>query len=164
MAINDLRQELEEAREKFNNSTWPDFYAAVDDDWEDENDDLGLSESDWTPRKIAEHTVGSELFMANLIATTLGLQTIPKRSINYQSANDVPEDHDSVAKATNEIYDLITDEDLEKIIAEAPEAINFDGTIGGLISAQISHLIEHADRLRCIGFGKNDELVEFQED
>jgi len=158
MSIDNLRQELKEARERFVKSTWPDYFAADDEDWANNNGDLGLSESEWTPRRIAEHSTENELFIVNLIATTLGHQTISKRFIDYESANEVPEGHYLVAKETNKIYDLITNEDLETMIKEVPKVTNsiaeyppnFDGTIGGLIRVQISHLIEHAESLRSL--------------
>ena len=118
--------------------------ATSGDNWE-RQPESGEGEDAWSPRKVAEHVIGSQLFYAGAICEACGYDG-PENPFDGDLSLGTPAEAqtalEQATEAANAKVKYVSDEDL----AKPHERM---GNVEGIMTFDIYHLLDHAIQLRA---------------
>jgi hypothetical protein len=117
--------------------------AGSADNWE-RQPESGEGEDAWSPRQVAEHVIGAQLYFANAVCEACGYEG-PESPFDGALSLATPADAQTALEQASEAahakIKYVTEEDL----AHTHESM---GTVEGVMASDAYHLLDHAFQLR----------------
>jgi uncharacterized damage-inducible protein DinB len=113
--------------------------AAAGAVWENAPDDGSEGEESWSPRQVAEHVIGAEMFFAGAIAGVIDQSGPESAELSLASTDDALQALDTAITATTQVYAALTDDDLPKEVGS--------GTVESLLEIHAGHELDHAQQI-----------------
>ena len=123
-----------------NRAALKDAISAASGRWETGDDD------NWSPRKIAEHAIGSEAAFAGMVAGVMQGKAPDRAELSLTSAADAGAAVDAAAEVTDKVLRYVEDRDLAKD-APMPDGVPFPKNIEGVLQLAAYHLKDHATQI-----------------
>lgn len=101
---------------------------------------VGAGNEEWTPRKIAEHVIGSEGYFARGVAGAMLGKEPEQRELALTTPAEAVAALEAAVEDCNKVYRYVEDRDLEKRVGE-------DGTIQGMMEGLAAHAADHASEI-----------------
>ncbi|MEX1022786.1 MAG: DinB family protein [Dehalococcoidia bacterium] len=101
---------------------------------------------EWTPKQIAEHVVGAEVYFANKVSEAMQGKKAEFERQEIASSADALTRLEVASAIADKTYRYVEDRDLTK--AAEPPTDTFPKNIEGLLANAAHHLQEHAEQLR----------------
>ncbi len=137
----ELRQAVVDARADLHSA----FHSAHDT-WETKPAG-GEGEDAWSPRQVAQHIIGAELFFAGLIAQACGAPPLERQVPNVESPADAAASLTRFSAMSDEILSHVTEDDLAKVQQTRLGELS----VQQMLALIVSHAHDHAKQIRAAG-------------
>ena len=134
-SADELRQTITTNRQKLR-----DAIDGAADKWETGD------EENWSPRKVAEHSIGAEISFAGMVAGAMQSKVPEGGDSSFASASEARAALDAVAEACDKVHRYVEDRDLAKA-APLPDGTPFEKNIEGVLQLTAYHLDNHAGQI-----------------
>ncbi|MCK9485727.1 MAG: DinB family protein [Dehalococcoidia bacterium] len=135
-SADELRQQIADARNAFRQAL-----QGVDGKWEQ-----SPGGEEWSPKQIAQHAIGGEVYFANFVSTAmLGKPGEADRS-EIASSADALTRHEAAAALADRAFKYVEDSDLTKPAENIPGST--DQNVEAAMRGAAAHLREHTEQLR----------------
>lgn len=132
----ELRQQL-----AVNRAAFREALSAVGGKWEQ-----AAADDEWTPRRIAEHTIGAEVLFATRMFEAMQAKPSDWERLPLETVDAALARLDAAAAVADRAYRYIEDHDLAK--AGNP-AGDYPKTVEGILLNAVGHLAEHTATLKA---------------
>jgi hypothetical protein len=100
-----------------------------------------LAESDWSPRRAAEHAASADVYFASEVCGACGYPGLDRWEASYADAGAALEGIDAAAAKADGRLKYVTDKDLEMVHEKI-------GPVSAVIKMATDHLHEHAEQIK----------------
>lgn len=103
---------------------------------------VGAGNDEWSPRQIAEHTIGSEVGIAGGVATAMMGKAPERPELALSSPSEAMAALEEAIEASTKVTRYVEDRDLEKRVGE-------NSTIQGMMELLATHATNHANEIKA---------------
>ena len=134
-SADEIRTSIEEGRAELKAA----LEAADTAKWET----VGTGNEEWSPRQIAEHTIGAEAAIAGGIAAAMMGKAPERKELALANPAEAMAALEAAVEDVNKVLRYVEDRDLEKAVGEN------GGTIGSMMGILASHAVDHANEIKA---------------
>lgn len=104
---------------------------------------VGSGNEEWSPRKIAEHAIGSEGYFARGVSAAMLGKEPAQQKLELASPAEAMAALEAAVAECDKVYRYVEDRDLEKAVGDN------GATIGSMMGILASHAVEHANEIKA---------------